>query len=71
MAILFLGHTDTQNLALSISTSSIFWTTHAEATRQIEKMVTVVGVHDTYEASLKHTNTLKTFNRDAYGGVNV
>ena len=34
-------------------------------------MVTVVGLHDINEACLKHTNTLKTVDRDAQGGVNV
>ena len=36
-----------------------------ERGRQIEKMLTVVGVHDTDEASRKHTNTLKTVDREA------
>ena len=36
-----------------------------ERRQQIEKMLTVVGVHDTDEASWKHTNTLKTVDREA------
>ena len=35
--------------------------------RQIEKKITEVGAYDTDEASLKHTNTLKTVDRDAIG----
>ena len=37
--------------------------------RQIEKKVRVAGANYTDEASLKHTNTLITVDRDAFGRV--
>ena len=39
--------------------------------RQIEKKMRVAGANYTDEASLKHTNTLITVDRDAIGGDSV